>query len=267
MGDMMMRWLKLSLVALVACGFIGMVIYALWMRDEIRTAQVEPALISPPDTALKRRPDEPGGMVIPNRDKMVFDLLDEASTGVSAPAPAPVAGQVAQLPLEGAATPTEVITATAPQANNSPTVTIPPVKTAASSKAPPQAAAPAPVVAETKLNPQPIAQAQPVEQPHAQPVAQAAPAAEPAPKTEAKPATGGSYGVQLAAVGSQADAQKAGARLQAQYPALKGLRLATPAAGNGHWRVQFFGLANSAAAKKVCAALGSKQPCFPVAGK
>jgi hypothetical protein len=257
-----------------------MVIYALWMRDEIRTAQVEPALISPPDTALKRRPDEPGGMVIPNRDKMVFDLLDEASTGVSAPAPAPVAGQVAQLPLEGAATPTEVITATAPQAN-SPTVTIPPIKTAASSKAVPAPAAaptpqphaaPAPVVAETKLNPQPIAQAQPVEQVHSQPVAPTAPSAEPtpkaeAPKTETKPATGGSYGVQLAAVGSQADARKAGSKLQAQYPALKGLRLATPDAGNGHWRVQFFGLANSAAAKKVCAALGSKQPCFPVAGK
>ena len=265
MGDMMMRWLKLSLVALVACGFIGMIIYALWMRDEIRTAQVEPALISPPDAALKRRPDEPGGMSIPNRDKMVFDLLDEASTGVSAPAPAPVAGTVEQLPLAGAATPTEVITATAPAATSSTLMAVPPVKTAASAKAPAQTAAPAAlVVAETKLTPEPVAQAQPIEQ------AKAEPKPEPKPepvKAEAKPATGGNYGVQLAAVSSQSEAQKMAASIQSKNAVLKGLRIVTPDAGNGHWRVQFFGLANRAAAAKVCSQLGSKQPCFPVAGK
>lgn len=240
----MMRWLKLSLVALVACGFIGMVVYALWMRDEIRSAQVEPALISPPDSAVKRRPDEPGGMAIPNRDKLVFDLLDEASTGVSAPAPAPVAGSVAELPLAGAATPTMVVTVTT-AATATPTA-IPPIAPAAM---PMPAAAP---VEDVKV----AAPAQPVA------------VAEAKPETKAEPkAKSGGWGVQLAAVGSQAEAAKLAASLQGKNAPLKGLNIATPDAGNGHWRVQFFGLASKAAAAKVCSQLGSKQPCFPVANK
>ncbi|HEX2858696.1 MAG TPA: SPOR domain-containing protein [Alphaproteobacteria bacterium] len=248
MGDLMMRWLKLSLVALVACGFIGMVVYALWMRDEIRSAQVEPALISPPDTAIKRRPDEPGGMAIPNRDKLVFDLLDEASTGVSAPAPAPVAGSVAELPLAGAATPTMVVTVTT-AATASPSA-IPAIAPAAM---PMPAAAPvenAKVAAPT----QPVA------------VAETKPEPKPEPKAEPKAKSGG-WGVQLAAVGSQADAAKMAASLQSKNAPLKGLTIVTPDAGNGRWRVQFFGIANKAAAAKVCSELGSKQPCFPVANK
>jgi cell division septation protein DedD len=246
MSDLIMRWLKLSLVALVGCGFLGMVVYALWMRDEIRQAQVEPELISPPDTPVKRRPDEPGGMIIPNRDKLVFDLLDEASTGVSAPAPAPVAGQVAELPLAGAATPTVVVSPVQPSLT---VVTAPP--------------APMAKVAARTATPQP------------KPVAQAAAAA---PKPESKPASqpevksitasahAGSWGVQVAAVGSNADAQKMAASLQTKFSALKGLTIATPAAPGGKWRVQFTGLASRDAAAKVCGALGG-QPCFPITAK
>ncbi|NBV54237.1 MAG: hypothetical protein EBR79_00785, partial [Proteobacteria bacterium] len=86
MGPMILKWLKLSLVALVGCGFVAMVIYAFVQRDQIRSAQIEPPLVSAPEEAVKRRPEAPGGMEIPNRDKLVFDLL-ENDTGVRAVTP------------------------------------------------------------------------------------------------------------------------------------------------------------------------------------
>ena len=84
MTDFMVRWLKFSLVALVGCGFLAMLVYAFWMREDIRLAAIEPPLVAAPDMPLKRRPDEPGGLMIPHQDKVVFDLLDSPSTAMHA---------------------------------------------------------------------------------------------------------------------------------------------------------------------------------------
>jgi cell division septation protein DedD len=47
------------------------------MREDIRKKDIEPPLISAPEHPVKRRPDQPGGLDIPNRNRAVFDLLAE----------------------------------------------------------------------------------------------------------------------------------------------------------------------------------------------
>jgi cell division septation protein DedD len=228
----MYKWLKLSLVSVVACGFLAMAVYAFIMRDEIRAAQIEPPLITPPEQPLKSRPDAPGGLEFPNQDKLVFDLLENT-----------------------AAAPVAAITATAAEVLNSPTIT----GAAAASSFAPVAATPTQLVAEIS----PAIVTQPVQvAPKPEPKLAEAPTPQPEPKLTAKPA--GSWSVQLAAVGSEADARTTAKQLQSKFGPLKPLAVRiVPAPGGQRFRVQFTGLATRTAAQAVCDKLGS-QPCFPV---
>lgn len=250
MSTFLVKWMKFTLVAVVGCGFLAMAIYAFVKRDEIRNAQIEPPLISAQDEALKRRPDQPGGMEIPNRDKLVFDLLDSNST---------VSGDSGQMAMmadaadddtaepaagegdETSATVAEV-SVTAPQA-----VAVAaevPVKVEEPKKVEVPAAAP---------QPQPVAAA---------PVVEKQAVAKPVEKPAAKTASG-SWGVQLAAVGSAADGKRFADKAQKQYAALRDLRPNIEATPDGKaYRVQFIGVASREAAAAVCAKLG-KQACFP----
>lgn len=72
---MMLSWLKLTGMFVVVTGFISILVYALVWQDEIEATQT-PTLITASDQPVKRRPDQPGGMDIPNRDKTVFNLLE-----------------------------------------------------------------------------------------------------------------------------------------------------------------------------------------------
>lgn len=253
MSPFLYKWLKLSLVSLVACGFVAMAVYAFLKREEIRAAQLEPPLIEAPTQALKTRPESPGGLEFPNQDKLVFDLLEGTAT-----------------------TPVESVTATAAEAltvsatgaaaasSFAPVTTTPTATVAASATTQPEVAAqPAavsvvkmPTVTPTQVTPKAVAQVAP------KPV-EAKPAVKvEEPKVVAKPA--GSWSVQLAAVGSQADAQAAAKQLQGKFTALKPLSVRiVPAPGGQRFRVQFTGLATRTAAQAVCDKLGS-QPCFPV---
>ena len=69
--------IRILIVIGVGAAFLGILVYALIMREDIRTTEVDIPLISPPETAVKRRPDAPGGLEFANRDKLVFNLLDE----------------------------------------------------------------------------------------------------------------------------------------------------------------------------------------------
>lgn len=255
MDSGMAKWLKLSVVVLFGGGFVAMIVYALWMRDAITSAQIEPPLISAPDTPVKRRPEEPGGMDIPNRDKMVFDLLDTASDASSGTVDgdAALAEQLAQAGLEPVAPVIPAAVPVVPSATQAVAVSV----TAAPS-------ATAPVV-----SPEPVQQAKVEEAPKAEPKAEVKAEPKPAPKVAedtkpaAKPATAsGKWGVQLGAVGSEADAKKAAADFKKKYPALASLTTRVTAAGKAY-RIQFMGAADRDAAKAVCGKLGS-QACFPV---
>lgn len=249
----MLKILKFALVSLVGCGFLAMIAYALWMREEIRDAQIEPPLIAAPDTPVKRRPEEPGGMEIPNRDKLVFDLLDSdtPSQAVSS-ATAEASGTEDIVAAEPSATeepvPEEAVAAPAPVAAVKPVVAMPQVKPLAEAKpaAPAKAEAPkeAPKVlakVETKPAPKPVA------------------------KEEPKVA-GGAWGVQVGAVGSKADGEALAKKLTGKYAALKPLSprvVAVTSGGTTKYRVQFLGASSRTAAAAVCGKLAG-QACFPV---
>lgn len=248
----MVRWLKLSLVVVVGCGFLAMMIYALINREEIRSSQVEPPLIVPPAEPLKRRPDQPGGMQIPNRDKLVFDLLDSSNTALGE------TGVASGMPV-------------------SETIVAPAIAIAVTESVPAMEAV---EVAEEVSSVQPIAVAKPVVV--VTPAAIAKPVeikAEPKvvvkeepKKVEVKPVeakvavTGGKWGLQLAAVNSVADGNALAAKASKDFAALKGLSpKVVPAPGGKKFRVQFIGLKSREDAAAACAKLAGKQACFPVA--
>jgi cell division septation protein DedD len=215
---------------------------------------VEPPLVSAPDEPAKRRPEEPGGLTIPNQDKMVFDLLEHPS-------------------------PTDFTSSQPLSADNG----AEPAETSASAvaEASPTGAPAAPAAALVAAT---AAQAKPVEEVAVAPPASVKPVAEtpaakkpveaPAPKMAEKKveapkaavAAKGGWGVQLAAVGSKADADKAVAKF-GTLSALHGLSPHVAAAtvnGKSVYRVQFAGVADRAAAAGVCARMPAKQACLPV---
>lgn len=243
MNDFTARWLKLSLVALVGCGFLAMLVYALVMKDEIRNSQIEPPLLVAPEEPVKRRPDEPGGLAIPHQDKTVFDLLEHPSpTDFTSATPI-----VVNRADDGAS-------ATATQA-------------VAAIEAAEAVVDAEPVEEEAVAAPSPVVAAKPVEskpEPAKVEPTKAEPEAEPV-----KAVASGGWGVQLASLGTQADADRAVANLKGQA-ALKGLTPKVVKADLGakgvKYRVQFVGLKDRNAAVSVCSKMG-KQACLPVENK
>lgn len=288
MSPFLVRWIKLSLVVVVGCGFLAMAIYAFVMRDEIRNAQIEPPLVAAPEDALKRRPEQPGGMEIPNRDKLVFDLLDsEATVSGAFPVPAPAEIEQTSGTLAGNAAVVEeggpVSAASSeplPAASEAKAVAVAAVAASApvSTSRVGEAAAGKPVAPAAGAQvQQPVQVAQKPAEKTVDSLKVEAKTAAPAEKVAATPAAasepkgkvaGGSWSVQLAAVGSKADGDRMAAKLVKQYPALNGLSPRMEATPDGkRFRVQFSGLKDRNAAAALCSKLGSKQACFPVAPK
>lgn len=257
----MVRWLKLSLVAIVGCGFLAMIIYAFVNSDEIRSTQIEPPLITPPTEALKRRPDQPGGMQLPNRDKLVFDLLDSDGTPITPTTGIEQTGMSAAAPVSDT-TAGEPVDANMVVVNSGSVVT--PVVSATAAPAVPAAievaAAPVATPAPAKIEvakPMPVA----VKEEASKPVEKVAEKPKPA-VVAVKPVAKGVWGVQLAAVGSKADGDKAAAAAAKANPALQKLTPHVVATPDGkRFRVQFAGAKDRADAVAVCAKV---KPCFPV---
>lgn len=248
MSTFLVRWIKLTLVAVIGCGFVAMLIYTLVNRDAIRNSQVEPPLITPPDQPLKRRPDQPGGMQIPNRDKLVFDLLDN---NVSSATPAADQQDMEDdVPNGAIAVSGSDVMAAISSTIQSTTPTSVSVAQPVSAAAPVKQAEPAPAKVEV------VPKTEPTKPVTSQPVI----------GTPAKAASTGGWGVQVAAVGSKADGDKAAANLQKSVSGLAGLTPHIEATPDGkHYRVQFGGLKSRAAAEALCTKLkAAKQPCFPV---
>lgn len=254
MSHFVAKWLKLSLVIIMGCGFLALMIYALINRDEISSSQIEPPLITPPAEPLKRRPDQPGGMQIPNRDKLVFDLLDSSNTRLTGTEVPPVE--------EVSITEADLVSGTAPLVEAQPVAI-------ASVTAPQPIVAVTPKVEAPKAEPVAVAK---VEEPKVAEIPKAEPKPEPKveakkeePKEEAKPVAKGTWGVQLAAVSSAADGKAFAATAQKQFSALAKLSPNIQAAPGGKaYRVQLFGVKSRDEAAKICSQLAGKQNCFPV---
>lgn len=68
-------WWLWPLVGVMGGAFFMLLVYAVIMREDIQKTELDVPLVRAPETPVKTRPDAPGGMDVPNRDKLVFDLL------------------------------------------------------------------------------------------------------------------------------------------------------------------------------------------------
>ncbi len=260
-------WRKRLLVTLVAAsalfGFIGIAWYALneGQRDSDAVVPVIRADIEPE----KSRPEDPGGMTIPHRDRTVFERID------------PLADQPR---VERLLPPPEV-----PQERPAPTAEVPPVSPipeAIAEAAPDTAAAPPPApparVAEEASPPSEPAPLLPPPPPARTPAPEAATPAPPAPAPApaAPPATAPAqalaqpYMIQLGALRDQARAEQEAQALTTRHAAILGtLRVGATRADLGErgifYRLQAGPVEGREAAEALCARLSATgQSCLAV---
>lgn len=213
--------------AVVAAIFAVAIVYA--YREGQRALSAEPPLVRAPTGPVRIKPDDPGGMTVPDRDKLVYNRVSgEGEDAAVRLRPGP------ELPIE------RPLPTPAPALDTKPAVEDEP-------EAPPVAAdeqeKTAVEVVPAKVTP-------------------------PSPPTLPTPPTEAVY-VQLGALGSQAAAELAWDRLSQIYPELKAAkRVVSPLRkddGVVLYRLQAGPLAGKAAADKLCAALRSGgQGCFLV---
>lgn len=272
-----------SLIGVAAVLGIAALAWVAWIAyDEgIRAGAVKTVPVIKADAGeIKHKPDDPGGMVIPHQDKLVFNRLapgqSDAPVERLLPQPeAPIATPIraggdseAEKTLDGAPakSQTEVATALTPNLVGP----VPDEKLKGEKAVPPASAAPPPPV-----NPADIVAKTPP--------ASAAPLNLPTEVTKPKPATpvavlaapaktapAAAWRVQLASLSKQSDAEAAWARLQKRNPDLLGklrLEVQTAQLAKGtYYRVQAGPLADRAAAASLCGSLKSrKQDCLVVA--
>lgn len=261
-----------AIVAVVALvGFGGIVWYA-YSQGARQVAGETAPLIKADAGPIKVKPDDPGGLSVPNRDSLLLNSpggtdgprVERILPSPEQPLPLP------QAPVAAApAAPTE--TSSLPSI----TGTRPPV---AAPAAPPAAVVPAPqTVATTTPPPKPVA---PPAAATSQPIALTPPpkpapapaAAPPAPKPAAATTAGAPIRgakVQLGSVRSEDAAAAEWAKLQRTHPELSSLSMQTSKvdiAGKGtFFRVQAGPLADNSAASQLCGTLKAKnQDCIVV---
>lgn len=154
--------------------------------------------------AIKTRPENPGGMVVPNQDKLIYEGLGRGEPEAKVERLLPLPEQPKAPPVQPPPVRDEVVTAVPPP----PAVAAPPVQPAApaASVAAPPAAAPAPP---------PVAAATPKAAP---PAVETLPSAAAVRQGQAR----GGFMIQIAAMGSTDAAEKEWVRLKKANPDLLG---------------------------------------------
>ncbi len=266
---------------LIATALIGVAIAgaAGWYMLAGGTAsdgKVTAPLIPADNEPYKVRPADPGGMQVPNQDKLVYDRLEPsgserpevetllpepatpseppASSAVDAPETVALPKALSDGPMDPPPPPSEDLDAASEAASPA---TAAPAAPAASEAAPDVTPPRAPT--ETKAA---TVAAAPRPSETAAPEVKDTPAEtqQPAPAAKQPSMAGGDYMVQLAALRSEEAARTSWGRLQGKYPTLLGaLTLVVERADLGDkgvfYRVRATGLDSEAAAKDLCAAL------------
>jgi len=238
----------LVIALMLALLFFGGGGAAIWTLDDWWTVgdDMEIPLVKANTGPIKVRPDDPGGMTVPNQDKLVYDKLGNpsASSGVERLLPAP------ETPMPRPARTPQV-------ARKMPNLKASPVPSPA-----PSASPPVPPAAPSNRTPTPaeVAAVKP-------PVAAPKPPL-PAPALPAKtvPTKGsGKYLVQLLAVRALADAQREWERIKRRNPELlskleRSITKADLGAAKGiFYRLRAGPLASEAVARKLCAELAKRK--------
>lgn len=286
------------LILLVLIGAVAWGAWYFWLSEWYGSpADGEVPVIRADTTSIKVKPKDPGGMAVPDRDKLVYKRMNGEGTPVPsgverllppaeeptvlpavpqpnaaavAPAPPPVTPQ-AVVPQTSAPVPPSSVATTQPPPNAVPAPTVSvapapppmPTKPAAKDGAPvslapkPLQTAPAPTTEPTKPKTQP-------------PVAVATKTPPPAPVRTTRMG-GNAYRIQLGAVRSEDAAKKEWRRLKAKHKDVLGsLALSVIRADLGakgiYYRLRAGPLADRDAADRACGTLKSRKvPCFPVA--
>jgi hypothetical protein len=245
--------LTVSLVVLAVMA-LGIAAKHILFGETAKDHQMSVPVIHAEDKPIKVKPQDRGGMDVPNQDKLIYDRM-AAKNGDQQPErllPPPEAAQAPPTPEQKAPESAPVPAPALPPSITAPApaVTAPlPPKTAQS----PAAIAPMPAPVPVPAKPQLSAPA-PAQQPAAKPVP--APAAVSAPAATAKAA--GGWVVQLGAVHSEAEAKTEWNRLTGQHHQLASLsadivRVDIPGKGV-FWRVRG-GPLDEAAARVLCSDL------------
>jgi cell division septation protein DedD len=262
----------IGILVVLAFGWVVWIAY----DEGLRTGAVKTVPVIRADIGeIKRKPDEPGGLVVPHQDKLVFNRLapgqaDEPIERLLPLPEVPIALPVAKdtsPPLvksvgpEATSPDTEVATALTPKLVEPAPAKEPPAEIVTAPPAPP---APPPEPAE-------LAAKTPTPAPATRDVAVKAP---PAPKVEKLPAAavGPAWRIQLVSLSSQKDAEAVWARMQKANTDLLGkLKLQVQAvklSKGTFYRVQAGPLADRTAAASLCGSLKSrKQDCLVVPPK
>lgn len=243
------RLITLAVVLLVVGAFAGIVWNAYNQGQQSNGDGVVP-LIQADNTPTKVRPDQPGGLDVPNQDKLIYDRLtpgQNAPNTVERLLPPPESPAARPEP---APTPPQVTESLLPETTPAPRE---PVQQ--SNDLEPPSIAPRPVTPAAPA----ATPAQPARPPAATPGPPAAVAALP-PSTAG---AAGSFRVQLGAVRSQDAAQKEWARIQKANNDLLGkLGLAVSQANLGDrgtfYRIQAGPVGDQAAASDLCAKLKAR---------
>lgn len=256
----------IGILVVLAFGWVVWIAY----DEGLRTGAVKTVPVIRADIGeIKRKPDEPGGLVVPHQDKLVFNRLapgqaDEPIERLlplpEVPIALPVANDTSPPPVKSVgpkATPpdTEIATALTPKL-----VEPGPVKEA-----------PAEIVIASPPEPTELAAKTPTPALAPGDVAVKAP---PAPKVEKLPVTaaGPTWRIQLVSLSSQKDAEAVWTRMQKANTDLLGklkLQVQTVKLSKGtFYRVQAGPLADRTAAASLCGSLKSrKQDCLVVPPK
>lgn len=229
----------------------------------------EPPVITADATPEKVKPDDEGGMQVPNLNTTILDqsqtpqgetVMPPPETPVAPPTPAPAVTDTAQPDTTTQAADAATVPAVpAPSAPDVPSVTAPDTAAGSASTTPDTTAAATPETTPT-----------PTVAPAPAPAAVQTPAPEPAAvQTAAAPVSvpAGSIRIQFAAVKTEAAAQDVWSKLQKKYPSvLGGLGLnveKVDKSGNVLYRVQAGPFADKAAAKRACMKLKAQnQDCI-----
>lgn len=287
-----MSRLLIGVAGLAVVATVVAVAWATWPSGKGRVDENALPVLKAEDKAYKIKPDDPGGMVVPNKDSTIFEtlnvaekkkpvenLLDEPETPVKKDDVfgADTTDNAAEKSAETAdandgqedgpdsvdlanhkgaadadADDADTDAATADEPADEPEV--------AAAPAPVKPAETAPAVAATKAEPKMEAKMEAKTEPK-KPVTETKPAVKADDKPQAKPASGSAF-IQLAAVKSEADAKQKWAKLQSQYSALSGFALRVQKADLGakgvFYRVQA-GPASAADAQAACAKIKSQK--------
>jgi cell division septation protein DedD len=213
-----------GIVVLVA--FLGLIVYVYQGGDE--DIAPEPPVIAAPDGPVREKPEDPGGIEIPDRDKLVYNRVsgEEGEEAVNLEPGPELPGDIPEAAPEAA--PEEPVEAGAPES----------VEEAVEE-------APKAAVTETQSSPEPAP----------------APAAAPS-------APSGDFMIQLGAFGSRESAARAWTTLQGKYPSVLGNLApdyeALKRSSGTLYRLRAGGFADRAGAEAACAKLKAQgQGCFP----